>query len=242
MKMNNLLESVIDAYGGLNNWRKFKNISASLKIGGITWALKQVPGIMDNINVITSTRKQFTSFYPFVEKDWHNSYEPGKVAILNNRNEVIEELLNPRATFSGYVTNTPWSKLQLTYFTGYAMWNYLNVPFCLTDPGYSFKELEPWEEDNEIFRRLQVTFPKEVETHSPVQTFYIDSNGLIKRHDYNVEILSDARTAHYLADYVEVQGIKFATKRNVYLRQEDNTAKKPEPLFISIDIRNIKLS
>lgn len=241
MQMNDLIKEVIDAHGGLDNWKKFDNVTARLKIGGVTWALKQVPGIMDDINVVINTRRQFASFYPFIEKDWHNSFEPNKVAILNDKEEVIDELFNPRPTFLGYKTNTPWSKLQLTYFTGYAMWTYINVPFCFLDPGYRCVELEPWEENNETFRRLQVTFPKEVATHGQVQTFYIDKDGLIKRHDYNVEILSDAASVHYLADYVEVQGIKFATKRKVYARLEDNTPKLPEPLFISIDISDIKL-
>ena len=242
MEMNELLDFVIEAYGGQDNWKKFEHVSARLKVGGVTWALKQVPGIMDDINVITSTKKQSASFFPFVEKDWHNSFEPDRVAIINEKGEVIEELLSPRATFSGYKTNTPWSKLQLTYFTGYAMWTYLNVPFCFLDPGYSFAELEPWTENNETFRRLQVTFPADVATHSRVQTFYIDKEGLIKRHDYNVEILNDAASVHYLTDYTEVQGIKFATKRKVYARLEDNTPKLPEPLFISIEISDIKLS
>lgn len=242
METNDLVKFVIDAHGGVDNWKKFENVSARLKIGGITWELKQVPGIMDDINVTTSTKRQFTSFYPFVEKNWHNSFEPDKVAILNDKGEVIEQLPDPRPTFSGYTTNTPWSKLQLTYFTGYAMWTYFNVPFCFLEPGYSFAELEPWVENNETFRRLQVTFPKEVATHSRVQTFYIDRNGLIKRHDYNVEILNNAASVHYLTDYVEVQGVKFATKRSVYARLEDNTPRLPEPLFISIEISDIKLT
>ncbi|UPK67410.1 hypothetical protein [Chitinophaga filiformis] len=239
--MNDLLRLVIEAYGGAGNWRKFEHVSARLKIGGVTWAMKQVPGIMDDINVITSTRRQYVSFYPFVQKDWHNSFEPDKVAIINDEGKVIDELLHPRATFEGYQTYTPWSKLQLTYFSGYAMWTYLNVPFCFLDPGYSFVELEPWEENNEVYRRLQVTFPENVATHNQVQTFYIDREGLIKRHDYNVEILSNAASVHYLSDYTEVQGVKFATKRQVYARLEDNTPKLPEPMFISIDISDIRL-
>jgi hypothetical protein len=79
--MNDLLKFTIDAHGGLENWKKFKNVSAHLNIGGITWALKQVPGIMDEINVVSSTIKQHVSYSPFIKKEWHNTFEPTKLPL-----------------------------------------------------------------------------------------------------------------------------------------------------------------
>jgi hypothetical protein len=150
-------------------------------------------------------------------------------------------LLNPRESFAGHTTETPWTRLQLAYFAGYAMWTYFNAPFNFANAGYAVKELDPWEENGEVFRRLEVTFPKEVATHSPIQTFYIDKDGLIKRHDYNVDVAGGATAAHYLSDYIEVQGIKIATKRKVYVRLEDNTPLFPEPLLVSINLSEISL-
>jgi hypothetical protein len=43
------------------------------------------------------------------------------------------------------------------------------------------------EREGETWRRLKATFPPEIATHSTVQTFYVGSDGLLKRHDYNVE-------------------------------------------------------
>lgn len=240
--MNDLLKLTIDAHGGLDNWKKYENVSARLKIGGVTWAFKQVPGIMDNISVKLSTQKQYVSFFPFIKEGWHNSFEPHKVAIIDENDVLVDQLYFPRNSFNGYVTDTPWSKLQLTYFTGYAMWTYLNAPFCFAEPGFEVMELEPWTEDNQVLRRLHVTFPEEIVTHSREQVFYIDQLGLIKRHDYIVEILNNAASVHYVSDYIDVQGIKFPTSRHVYKRKEDNTAQVPAPLFISIELSDIKLS
>lgn len=240
--MNDLLKFTIDAHGGLVHWRKFKQVSAHLNIGGITWALKQVPGIMDEINVSSSTIEQHVSYSPFIKAGWHNIFGPNKVAILDRQGTLIDQLHFPRNSFKGYATETPWSKLQLTYFTGYAMWTYLNAPFCFAWPGYEVKEIAPWTEDGQSYRRLQVTFPDDIATHSREQVFYIDETGLLKRHDYNVEVLANAESAHYLSDYAEVQGIKFPTNRNVYKRNDDNTALAPNPLFISIRLSDIKLS
>lgn len=239
--MKNLLEFTINAHGGIETWNKFETISAKLNSGGVLFPMKQQSGILDNIYVTSNTKKEFTTHFPFIEKDWHTSFEPGRIAIENHKGEIIEELFNPRESFKGHQRETPWSKLQLAYFAGYAMWTYFNVPFIFTNPNYKVKELEPWEENGETFRRLQVEFPPEITTHSRIQTFYIDKTGLIKRHDYNVEILGSSTAAHYLSDYIEVQGIQIATKRNVYVRLEDNTPLLPEPLLVSINLSEIDL-
>lgn len=239
--MNNLLEFTINAHGGIENWKKFETITARLICDGVLWSMVGQPGTVDDIYVTSHTKKQVTSHYPFINKDWHTSFTPGHVAIENSKGEVIEELSNPRDSFAGYTTETPWSRLQLAYFAGYAMWTYFNAPFNFADPGYMVRELEPWEENGEVFRRLEVTFPEHVATHSPIQTFYIGQDGLIKRHDYSVDIAGGATAAHYLSDYIDVKGIKIATKRKVYVRLEDNTPLFPEPLLVSIDLSEISL-
>lgn len=238
--MNELLQFTIDAHGGLDTWRKYEEASARLNVGGITWGLKQQAGVMDDIQVRTSTKTQFASHAPFINKDWRTSFEANRVAIVNSENEVIEELLNPRNSFAGHNLESPWTSLQLAYFTGYAMWTYFNAPFVFSEPGYTVKELDTWEEDGGTFRRLQVDFPEDIASHSARQVFYIDKNGLIKRHDYDVDVLGGSGAAHYLTNHIDVQGIQVPTKRLVYVRQADNSPLKPEPLLVSIDLSEIK--
>lgn len=240
--MNDLLRFTIEAHGGLDRWKKYEHVSAHLTCGGITWELKKQAGIVEDVYVRCDTRRQFTSHYPFVNKDWHSSFEPNRVAILNAGGQVIEEMPDPRSSFKGHVVETPWSRLQLAYFAGYAMWTYLNAPFCFAEPGYKTEELEPVDEDGEQFLRLLVTYPEDIATHASMQTFYIDESGLIRRHDYNAEVLGGIAAAHYLSDYIEVQGIKIATRRRVYRLLEDNIVLKPDPLLVSIDLSTIKLA
>ena len=159
---------------------------------------------MDDIYVTCSTKRQFTSHRPFIGQDWHTSFQANRIAIENAKGQLIEELANPRSSFDGHNVETPWTRLQLAYFAGYAMWTYLNAPFNFADPDYKVEELEPWTEDGQQFRRLQVTFPKNIATHGAIQIFYIDQRGLIRRHDYNVEVFGVSPAAHYLFDYIDV--------------------------------------
>jgi hypothetical protein len=62
---------------------------------------------------------------------------------------------------------------------------------------------------------LKVTFPDHVAAHSKEQTFYFDSDGLLKRHDYTAEVIGAVPAAHYSAEYQECNGIMVPTKRRV---------------------------
>jgi hypothetical protein len=75
-------------------------------------------------------------------------------------------------------------------------------------------------------------------THSSTQTLYINGKGLLKRHDYDVEIAGGMPGAHYIEGYEDVSGIMFPTKRRIFPRQADGTA-SPEPLVVSIALSDI---
>jgi len=89
------------------------------------------------------------------------------------------------------------------------MWTYFNTPFLFALPGVHTEEIEPWQENGETWRRLKVTFPRDIATHSTEQTFYFDQKGLLKRHDYDVEISGASPGAHYVS--ASESGRKFRT-------------------------------
>jgi hypothetical protein len=92
-----------------------------------------------------------------------------------------------------------WDRLDILYFAAYAVWTYVSTPFLFAREDYQVVELDPWVENGEHWRRLAVTFPEHVHTHSREQVFYIDANdGLIRRHDYTAEPIGGwAKAAHY---------------------------------------------
>ena len=96
-------------------------------------------------------------------------------------------------------------------------------------------------ENGEEWRRLKATFPKTIASHSGEQITYFGPDGLMRRHDYTVEVLGGATGANYSTDYKEFQGIKMPTTRRVYAYDE-NGQKIPDPLLVSIDIETIVFS
>jgi hypothetical protein len=237
--MNKLAKQAMDAHGGLDRWSRFTMLSAHLIQGGDLWAAKGKAGVLADANVTVDLREQRASHWPFGSPDRRSRFEPNRVALEGRNGEVLEELLQPRASFKGHAAT--WSDLQLAYFAGYAMWTYLNIPFLLSRHGVESDEIEPWQDSGETWRRLQVCFPPDIATHSTEQTLYFDPQGLLRRQDYNVEIDGTAGAAHYVYDHKESFGIIFPTKRRVFRRQPDGQHLQ-EPLIISIDLDRIVLT
>ena len=237
----NLAKLVIEAHGGLERWNRYTRLSAHLIQGGVLWAAKGKAGVLDDVTVTVDLRQEKVSHWPFGSADRRSRFEPQRVALENAKGEVLEELMQPRSSFQGHTLETPWTDLQLAYFAGCAMWTYLSTPFFLARPGVESEEVEPWQEAGETWRRLKVRFPPDIATHSTEQTLYFDQHGLLKRHDYDVEISGGTAGAHYVSDLREFSGIVFPTKRRIFPRQP-NGHSAPEPLVVSIDLDQIVLS
>jgi len=235
--MNELLKLAIKAQGGLDQWRQFYTVSAHLIVGGVLWGMKGHEGTIEQVDVKVNLLEQKTSHIP--SEAWHTVYTPDRIAIETGAGQLLEELYNPRSSFKDHVWETKWTSLQLSYFSGYATWNYFNTPFQFTRPGFELTEIEPWTERNETWRRLRVKWPKDIHTHSTEQILYIDNDGFITRLDYAVEIAGGVWCAHYLSDYKMVSGITLATKRVVYLIGENNQARFEAPIVVSINFLDV---
>jgi hypothetical protein len=238
--VNALAREAIDAHGGLAQWQRFEHASANLRNGGVLWTLKGQQGVIDDVRVRVALRREWASHAP-AGQDWRTTFEPHHVAIETADGQVLEARAAPRDSFAGHVLTTPWDRLQLAYFAGYAMWTYLTAPFVFAMDGVAAAEIEPWRENGELWRRLQVSFPATIATHGPVQTFHVGPDGLLRRHDYETEVLGGTPAAHYLHDYAEFDGIQVPTRRRVYGRGADGAA-APEPLVVSIDMSEVEFT
>jgi hypothetical protein len=239
--MSDLLQTAIEAHGGLERWNQLSSVSARLIQGGVLWPFKGQPGVLDDVVVTARLHEERVSHRPFGAADRHSAFTPERVAIETDDGTVLEALDQPRASFAGHAPETRWSTLQLAYFVGTAMWTYLTQPFTFALPGFETSELEPWDEAGQQWRRLRVAWPSQLATHSTEQTLYFKDDGLLARHDYDVEINAGNPAAHYVSDYDEVAGIKLPTKHRIFPRTPDGQS-LAEPLFVSIDLSEISFS
>lgn len=235
-----LLDEVLAAYGGVGRWQQIDTIAIHQHVGGVLWSLKQVDGILDESSVEIRVQEQRTWHRPLPEPGLRSAYTPDEVRIESDdeAHQEVQTLRDPRASFAGHTLTTPWSPLQLAYFAGYAMWTYLSEPYSLTFPGVHTEELGEWHEDGQTWRRLGVRYPDTIATHSAEQVLYVDSNSLLRRRDYQVDIAGGTPAAHYMDDHREFDGIVLPVKRVVHGRDGDGR-KVPEPVTVSIDIDDV---
>ena len=155
--------------------------------------------------------------------------------------QVIETRDNPETAFADQTLETPWDKFHVAFFASEALWTYLTLPFLYTYPGFACEEIEPWHEDGEDSRRLKVTFPDHIVSHSKTQITHFGSDGLMRRHDYTVDILGGATGANYTTNYRDFQGIKMPSTRRIYA-YDQTMQKVAEPLLVSLDFGNLTFS
>lgn len=109
------------------------------------------------------------------------------------------------------------------------------------DAGFNVAEISPWQEGPEAWRGLRVEFAYHIASHSRFQDFYFVDDGLLRRHDYHVDVAGGFAAAQYVSEYVEAQGFRFPSRRRAYLRGEDRQPLR-ERVMVSIDLSDFRLS
>jgi hypothetical protein len=236
--MNELLQHVLDAHGGLEPWSSFNFVQATIITGGELFAMKNEPQDPIPRRMTVATKKEWASVTPFGSPGNKTDFTAGRIAIETLDGSVLHERLNPAGHAEAGAVDAPWDALDRAYFNGYALWTYLTTPFLIAMPGFSVEEIAPWIEDGEPWRRLRVQFPQEIASHSREQDFYFGPDYLLRRHDYRVEASGGFAGAQYVYEPRTVQGITFPTQRRAYMRDKQNIAIR-EKLMVSIDISEV---
>jgi hypothetical protein len=239
--MTDLLERVIAAHGGLNRWTKHHQLTVTVVSGGGLFQVKGVPQDPTPREQTVTLHEETASVFPFGQPNWRTRFTPWRIAIETTDGAVVRERLEPRSSFAGHDMLTPWDPLHRAYFNGYAMWTYLTTPFFMTMPGFEASEIDAWQEGEARWRGLRVRFPEPIASHSKEQDLYFGEDFLLRRHDYHVDVAGGFPTAQYVDNIVEVDGIKFPTKRRAYVRAPDLKPVR-DLLMVAIDFRDFRFS
>jgi hypothetical protein len=236
-----LLTEAVWAHGGIERWRAVRHMVIHARSGGIALPLRLKPAAFKSYEANITAHKPGTVIAPYPAPGYEGVFEEGRVSIFGPEGRLIATREDPRAYFGGFRRKIFWDALDTLYFGGYALWNYLNLPFLLFNPAFVVNEMEPWDEDGERLRRLHAVFPDNLPTHCKEQIFYFNSKGLLVRHDYTAEVFGRwARAAHYSGEHREFGGIVIPTRRRVYPRGRLNHPRRLITL-VSIDIEDVKI-
>jgi len=237
--MNELLKLAVEAHGGLDRWNKVKAMKVAASITGAIWYVKGKGDFLKNV-VLTAETRDERLIVDFPGQNKRAIFEPDRIVIETEDGTLLEARDNPEESFAGQQRETPWDDIHVTYFAGEALWTYLNTPFLYTLQGFKTEEIASIQVESETWRRLKVTFPDNVKSHTREQISCFGPDGLLRRHDYTVDILGGATGLNYASEYRDVDGIMVPTKRRVYAYEGDYQLVK-EPLLVAIDMGEIIL-
>jgi hypothetical protein len=239
--MNKLLAEILDAHGGVDRWREYAKVDATIVSGGGFFALKGVVQDSSPRRMTVWLHEERSSVIPYGAADQRTMFTPDRIAIEKLDGTLVAERLAPRDSFSGHQMNTPWDPLHRAYFNGEALYTYLTTPFLLAMSDVRVEEIEPWKEGRDTWRILRAYFPGSIETHCLVQDFFFGDDLMLRRHDYQVNIAGGFAAAQLTSEYREVGGIRLPTRRRAYTRGSD---RRPilDMLMVYIDISEVNFS
>jgi hypothetical protein len=100
----------------------------------------------------------------------------------------------------------------------------------LYHPGFVSEEIAPWEEDGEQWRSLKVIFPDSIAGQTRNQISYFGSDGLLRGHEYTVDVLGNAPGLNYASDYRVTNGLVVRHKRRVFAYNSEKRKMAEPPL------------
>ena len=237
-----LLDKAIEAYGGLNRWKTIEEIVAHIRCGGAALPLRLKFGAFKSYEARISTTEPRITFSPFAGKRNRGVFLGDRVRIESETGQILAKRANAKTAFSSFRHNLYWDNLDALYFGGYAIWNYFSAPFLFLREGFEIREIDPWKESGQTWRRLHVSFPPNIPTHSREQVFYFNSDGLIMRLDYTAQVFGGwAKAAHYCSDHKNFSGLIVPTHRRVLPRKSNNFPRS-FPILVWIEVEQIAIS
>jgi hypothetical protein len=186
--MNDLLQKAVNAHGGLKRWNEIGSVTVAASLTGAIWFVKSQGDFLKDVVMTVDTRKErMPTNFPGQDKRF--LFTPERLVMEKRDGTLIQARDTPEKSFEGQTRETPWDDLHVAYFQGEALWTYLNTPFLYTQPGFVTEEIAAIEVSGETWRRLKVTFPDGIKSHTREQISCFGPDGLIRRHDYTVDIL-----------------------------------------------------
>lgn len=234
--MHPFLSGIIGNNGGFELWQQHATLHVELRFGGLAFASRWNRKGLRRRRARVFLHEQKVIFENYLTTGCRGIYTPENLCLETPEGNIFAGRRQPRAVFGSFRRQLWWDDLDLLYFAGYALWNYLTMPWLLTFEGVEIQSVGDWEEAGETWKKLTVQFPAGIATHSTIQTFYFDKNYRLRRHDYTPEVfVSWAKAAHYCLDHQNLGGLQFPLKRLVFPRKSNGIAATfPTLVFIEI--------
>lgn len=233
-----LLQSALRVSGGLDLWRLTRRFTVHMSITGALCGTKCSTAQLKELVVEGNTHVQELEMTGFARTDVRALYRRDWVALEgHDGRRSMERSASPEEFRRGLIAAN-WDELQLAHYCGYLIWNYVATPFILADPDFETKELRRGEAAGERLRRLQAVFPARVVTHAPMQTFYFDRKGFLRRLDYQAPHADHMSISQMFSGHQRFAGILVPTLCRLLAIGADGVP-VPKPTLLDVELFDV---
>jgi hypothetical protein len=226
-----LLTMAIDEHGGMRRWEEISRFRVAASITGDLWKHYGLDGMLDDVTVEGEARDQRLTITPFPGPGRYATWEPHRQMIKTGDGVPVE--------MSG--KKQKWDPLRVVHLAAQAVWNQLTAPFLLARADFVTREIGPWREDGQEWRRLAVTYPRSISVQTRRQTWYFDNSGFLCRIDHRIDLLGGAPLVQYPLDYCEFDGVLVPMRHRVYARTTQESADLSRTL-LALDFNDVIFS
>lgn len=226
-----LIRRVLTAYQE-SRWRAAGALEARVSASG--WALRLKWQHPDRDILVRATiGRPHVTYTPATRDGLTAVLEGHSIRLQDASGNTVASREDPRRFFPYGRRAFWWDALDRSYFSAYALWNYLTFPSLLLRDDIQFTDLP-----ND---RIEAIFPPSLPTHSARQVFHIGADGLLLRHDYTAEVFGKwAYAANRVLANSSWEGIPYPTHRRVTpIGPADKPI--PHPVLVDIHVRDFRL-
>jgi hypothetical protein len=230
-----LLDSALKACGGLERWNRFDRFEAHVSIGGSYLASKVDATNLKEIVVSGNTRFQAAEVVGMLDRSGRGLCRANWVGIENHSGLIAAQQSVTPEDFAGLGSRAYWTELDVVYYCGISIWNFINCPFLHAESGFKIEEIAPLDADGEVWRRLHVTFPDRIATEACEQILYFDFRNRHRRTDYLCSALTANTVAHFLGAHQDFSEIVIPTlRRSRFVDRDGSISQEGVPFDIEI--------
>lgn len=237
---NAVIDRAIAAHGGEDRFREVTALDLTWTFRGAMFKARLRERQLHRLHARIETRAARVVVDGFPEPGAVATFTPERVTIERPGRPLVA-VDAPRDTFRSLRALARWTDAQMLYFAGYVLWNYAQLPFLLLQPGLTFRDAGTSRQRGETWDKVTVAFPPVMPTHSPVQTVYVGPDGLLRRHDYHVAVMSRlARGARLITGYQQVGGLTLPSRIRIKLGGPGESS-MPWPSLGWVDLDDLAL-
>jgi hypothetical protein len=211
--LNPLLQTVLDAHGGLRRWEQYSDFSARLELRGPLFEAAgwEAKGTLARLLLSLRTTRTLLTLAP---GKGTILLRPNLISLLDGRGVTLATLVNPRQGPRG---NGPDENTALR--TSYDLANILRAsivsPYLYAEDGFAVEEIEPWTQAEQIWRGLAVCYPAELDTPMRKQVAYYGPTGLLRRVESEVDVMGSNHLIEDVTSYDQVGGAWIVTGKTL---------------------------